>query len=222
MTVKKPNGRPLGRPRKQIEPPPKRRRGRPEKNIISNPKRYLFAIIQANIDAARVYGISERRVVDHYAALIYGIPFQSKENIDALMHDELFKVIFDTSSYTLKGEKEYYAGANRGWYYQNAFRPFADELRGKLKKIRGLTPSHPDRRWLAAMSIGWRICLQGDLRAKDRAEALSGLIGESAYFQNTMRPILFRRFNEVTANPTSWGGIPEFMRILLPTLAESS
>jgi hypothetical protein len=117
-----------------------------------------------------------------------------------------------------------WVGANKaqgpGWLNRNAFRAYADDLRIRVRKIRQKPPSDNDRRWLAAMSVAWKICLQGNLRMNNRAEALAAIVGEREYFNSVMQPVLYERFVRTLphreASPPS---LPDFMGILIPTFA---
>ena len=211
--------RPRGRPRKEKTLTLKRRRGAPRKVLTDDPDRYFLALLQANIDAAAPGGISERRVVDTFASLRYGALDPTTQNFALMEQGKPFRVHFDLSRHKTRGWVGANKSAAKGWLYQNAFRPFADDLRSKVRKIRSMPPTHPDRRWLAAMSIAWRICLRGDFRAKDCAEALAGAVGERAYFLSAMQPTLFRRFNELNASPADRIVTFNFLSIFLPTAA---
>lgn len=209
----KPTRRPRGRPKK-----PKvvsRGRGRPSIALARDPDRYFLALVQSNIDAARSHGISERRVTETYASIRYGFPNRSRENMEALARDERVQVVFDKQRHQLRGSVA--RGKGQGWLNQNAFRPYADGLRNKLGKLRRKPPSDFDRRWLAAMSIAWRISLLGDLRIKTHAEALAAIVGEREYFSSTMLPILYDSFHRATSPGAAHRKLSDFLHVLIPT-----
>jgi hypothetical protein len=192
--VTKRTGRPCGRPGKPVSDKIKLSPGRPPKALATDPDRYFLAIIQANIDAAEPHGISERHVCETYAGLKFGRPIRSQENMRALALGHPFHVEFNRERHRLRGWVGASGEQGAGWLNRNAFRPYADGLRAKLRKIRQNPPSDPDRRWLAAMSSSWSICFKGNLRLKGHAEALAALVGEMVYFRERMQPTLFDSF----------------------------
>jgi hypothetical protein len=114
--------------------------------------------------------------------LSHGTPIDTPENIAAMMRGERYAV----------ATEKYRSDPNKSdWRNKNAFRAIADDLRRKLRRIR--SRGGPDAQWLADMSAAWFICLQGFLELEGRAEDLASFVGERAYFDTVMRPMLHAR-----------------------------
>jgi hypothetical protein len=213
--VSKPTGRPVGRPKKLIVQTTDKPIGRPRKLLATDVDRYSLAILQAWIDNGAHHGMSERSICDAYASLRFGSPRRTKDNFVLMQCERPFQVLFNTNKTRLKG---CYQG--KEWHELNTFRPYADDFRRKLRKIRNKDRSDVDRRWLAAMSDAWRICFSGDLSTKTHAEALTAVVGERGYFSRVMQPILYQMFVRKTspsADLTDPLSTPEFVRLLIPT-----
>jgi hypothetical protein len=213
----------------------KGKRGRPREPLARDPDRYLLALVQAHVDIAKLHGVSERHVVETYAGLLYGRLIHSRANVESLARGERFQVQFERDQFAPKG----WAGTSEmpgpGWLNKNAFRPYADNLRRKLRKIRNMPPSASDRRWLAAMSVAWRICLQGNVRdcvaalaawgiclqdnPRDCAKALTSCVGEETYFYSVMQPVLNDSFlRDLRPREDFVRQLSDFLHILIPTL----
>jgi hypothetical protein len=174
-----------GRPRKPKAP--KGPRGAPAKRLCDADDRYTLAVIQGNIDAAARFGISERRVVETCSTLLYGAVANAPENVASFVHGRKFAMTFRQEAFPVMGA----LGSGGDWRNKSAFRPYADGIRNKLRKIRQLPRDADDRRWLGAMSQAWTICLRGDMRLRDHAEALAIIVGERDYFRSVMLPALY-------------------------------
>jgi hypothetical protein len=212
--------------------------------LARDPDRYFLAIMQAVIDAGAQSGMSERSVVDVFAAMRCGLPTPTTENIALMLSEKPFQVYFNasdnetqlmlkgylgekpfkayfnTAKYRLKGLVAQMKAPGAEWREKNVFRPYADDFRRKLRKIRNKDFSDVDRRWLAAMSVAWRICFSGDLGTKTHAEALTAVVGERGYFSRVMQPILYQMFVRKTspsADLTDPLSMPEFIRLFIPT-----
>jgi hypothetical protein len=136
--VTKPTGRPRGRPTKPKAIEPKRARGRPAKTLANDPDRYFFAVAQANIDAGKQHGFAERRIADTYVSLRYGRVLQWSKNLEAFALGHPYQVVF---KHRLRGLVGAVGEQCAGWLNRNAFRPYADGLRLRLRKIRAKPPS---------------------------------------------------------------------------------
>jgi hypothetical protein len=153
--------------------------------------------------------MSELRVAETFAGLRYGQPIQTAENIEAMARGDRFRV------YTSEERGELGAA---DWRNKNAFRPRADDLRHKLRRFRTASIDDPDRRWLAAMTLCWSICLQGDQGKESRAEYLADQAAEREYFEEIMRPLLNDRVKQREAGLTRADvRLPDFLRIFFPT-----
>jgi hypothetical protein len=214
----KPTGRPRGRPRKEKSQMAPKSRGRPKKALAESDDRYFLAIVQANIDKAKENGISERKVVEVYSALRNGMIVDAPGNIAAMIEWNKFEVSFKGRR---RGCLPDHQNHQEQWHQKNAFRPGADGLRLRLRKIRTAEPTDASRRWLRVMSSAWRICFEGDMRLANHAEALAAIAGERAYFQRVMKPLLIKIFAgkifSQASETKAFISVPEFMAILIPT-----
>jgi hypothetical protein len=201
-------GRPRGRPPKPKEPEPNRRRGRPEKRLASDPDRYLLAAIQAHIEI----GVPATRVTEIFAGLRFGHPFQTDENLEAMDKGEKFLIFM----HKLKGGN---VGETASYRDRNAFRPPADNLRRKLSYIRTRPMGDPDRRWLTLMTRAWLPCLRGESDGTFGACLSASLAGEIGYFYVSMLPVMIERSRQrITGAPRAEIDVPEFRRLLFPTI----
>jgi len=165
------------------------RRGRPpgsKKPLSLDPDRYFLVFAQVCVDVARLTGrVSEIRVAEQLACWRHGTAIPTTENLAAAARGEKYRV-FSPIRRGNEGEKD--------WRNKNTFRPLADDLRRKLRRLRKISLSDPDGRWLAAMRLAWGICLLDGPEPKDGVEAqarsLAVLAGEAEYFENVLQPIL--------------------------------
>jgi hypothetical protein len=158
------------------------RRGRPHKPLAEDPDRYWLALTQAHIFCGKQIGISTLRVVETFAGLKHGRPIKTPENLAAMARGERYAV----------ATEKYRSDPNKAdWRNKNAFRAIADDLRRKIRRIR--SGGGPNAQWLADMSAAWFMCLQGFPELEDRAEDLASFVGERAYFDTVMRPMLHAR-----------------------------
>jgi hypothetical protein len=174
-------GRPRGRPRKEVEAKPRRARGRPRQPLAQNPKRYALAVFEAALRRGAAYGISELRVAETLVASAFGAVVRTPENLAELTNGRPFRVWMP--SFRLDEQN---VGVN--WRHGNAFRPWADDLRRKLRRLR--CSGNEDAKWLEAMSKSWQICLDGTIERLEEAQRLAESVGEREYFQKYWRPIL--------------------------------
>jgi hypothetical protein len=216
--VTKPTGRPRGRPKKERPPPAPRSSGRPKKALAESADRYFLAIVQANIDKAKENGISERRVVEVYSALRNGMIVDTPENLTAMLDWKKFEVYFKGRRRGCLPDHQNHSGQ---WHEQDAFRPDADGIRLRLRKIRNAELPDADWFWLAAMSRAWLICFEGEMRLTTYAEALAAIAGERDYFNRVMKPLLVKIFLgkifSQASETKTFISVPEFLAILIPT-----
>lgn len=216
--VSQPTGRSRGRPKKERPPTAPMSRGRPKKALAESDDRYFLAIVQANIDKAKESGISERKVVEVYSALRNGMIVDTPENITAMIEWNKFEVSFKGHR---RGCLPDHQNHQEQWHQKNAFRPDADGIRLRLRKIRNAEPTDASRRWLAVMSSAWRICFEGNMRLANHAEALAAIAGERDYFQRAMKPLLVKIFVgkifSQASKTKAFISVPEFMAIFIPT-----
>jgi hypothetical protein len=201
--VTEPAGRKPGRPKKQIVPKVKRPRGRPMQFLSEDPDRYFLAFVQAHIEIGRLSGKSDNAVAETFVGLRYGklvttvvegsdgklIP--PEDNLRAFAEGRKFRVYADPNLGEIpnRGDLKY----GEKWRDKNVFRPHAFDLLGKLRSVRNSHPSHPNRRWLAAMVKAWIMCLQGYEEDIDLARQLAILVSEGKYFANVMVPMMRER-----------------------------
>jgi hypothetical protein len=185
-----------------------RGRGRPLKPLANDPDRYLLAAMQAHIECASP-GLSESHILETFAGLRYGQPVGEFTNVEAMTRGEEFRVV--TSVW--RG-----ADGSKDWRNRNAFRPIVDDMRKKLRRFRTAAPDDSDRRWLAAMTRSWCICLRGESANEGDALYFAQLADEGKYFEEVMRPILFER-SEQRKRGIERADIrlPDFLRIFFPT-----
>jgi hypothetical protein len=63
------------------------------------------------------------------------------------------------------------------WRYANVFRPFTDDVRRKLRRLK--CQSNEDAGRLDTMVAVWELCLFGDASAVEEAWRLAASIGET-------------------------------------------
>jgi hypothetical protein len=195
--VTKPTGRPRGRPKKPDQPKPKKVRGRPPQPLAANPDRYALAYFEAHFLGAALHRdrVSELQVAEQLAAQVYGETVQTPENLASKARGERYQVWMPP----FRLDQRPYDGAPN-WRHGNSFRPWADDLRRKLRRLRN--GSNDDARWLRAMGIAWFVCLQGNVDEIEYARGLAGSAGEAAFFEEKMLPVAYheagRRASKVT------------------------
>ena len=156
------------------------RTGRPTKPLAADMTRYQFALMQAYIDLGRKFGWSERYVAIGLAQAIYALPAATPEDV-AARGEQTFKLL--DPHFNHKDEK-----GPKTWRNQDVFRPLADDLRRKLRRLRLRDPQ-----WFDAMSQAWRVVLEGIGEGEDYAEMLATGAGERDFFDRIMRPVLHAR-----------------------------
>lgn len=181
----KPTGKPRGRPPKPVTPLITRLRGRPRKPLARDSNRYALAIFEAFLRAASVRGISELVIVELLAGLAFGEI--TPENIARAARGEAYSVWMPPFKLD-----EHNVGIN--WRSGNAFRPWADDLRRKLRRLR--TAQNEDSEWLRSMSLAWYICLMGGAEYVANARRFAETAGEQEYFEQIMHPELLARHRE--------------------------
>jgi hypothetical protein len=187
--VTKPTGRPRGRPRKNGQPKPMGRRGRPRRPVSTDPNRYAFAIFELCIQDAKKRGISELAVVETLVGLAFGAVVPTSENLARAAGGVAHRVWmppYKLPPWRLKQDPSEPAEC---WRYGNAFRPWADDLRRNLRRLR----KGPDGAWLRAMTSALLLCCEGEIHKIDEACAHAASVGESAYFEEHLRPLMIER-----------------------------
>jgi hypothetical protein len=216
--VTEPTKRPRGRPKKFRAPISKRSKGRPPKLLALDPDRYFLAILQANIDAALDAGKKERWVINQFAAIRYGIPIYTPENLELYENGKPFQVLINARDYPRRGTVWQDREPGLEWHNRTAFSPYAETIRVKIRKIRARAPNDPDRRWLAAMSLAWRACFEGDLSKLNYTEYLAAAANELKYYSSIMKPILYGAFaHKLSGADGDFLNLVDFRRILIPT-----
>ena len=137
------------------DPSPKRERGRPSLPLSGDPERYFLALLSAHIEIGKLSGVSEGRVLTTFAGFVFGQPIQTPENLSNMER---------TGTYQVGMRRWLWGEESAVWRGKTTFRPPADNLGRKLRRIRAKPSSHPDWVWLRAMTLAWRDCLLGELR----------------------------------------------------------
>ena len=214
-------GKPRGRPPKPPapDPRPKRERGRPPLPLSRHPDRYFYALVSAFLEG-RPPGVSELRVLESSVGALRGVPVHEMEFKNQLGERIGWgKVLASArdardsrnSKATPQQLKKLATIERRGpdglvglykWGLGqpgsesrniNAFRPFVDNCRHKLKIIGKKPPTDADWMWLDRMTAAWRICLRGEIELAKAAEGAAWLVGEREYFETDMVPVLAER-----------------------------
>ena len=165
--VSKRTGRPGGRPKGSTKP-------------LADLTKHQFALMQAYIDHGRKFGWSERYVAIGMARAIYALPAETPSDV-AARGEQTFELLEPHLDH--KDEK-----GPKTWRNKDAFRPLADDLRRKLRRLRSRDPD-----WFDAMSLAWRVCLDGIAEGEDYARMLATAAGERDFFDHKMRPVLRAR-----------------------------
>jgi hypothetical protein len=167
--VTKRTGRPRGRPSKTEPPPaPKGKRGRPRTPLAEDEQRYTLAFLHNHINRGRSWGLSERKLVDHFATLRHGKFIPAMENSLALLNRRPFAVQFERDHF-VQGVQDSH------WRGKNAFRPLADNL---YRKYRNLCKRPDCAQWLNGMSSLWDMCFEKDPNCLSEAQELAEVLGE--------------------------------------------
>jgi len=188
--VSNPTGRPRGRPRKSVASPAARLRGRPQEPLANDPNRYALAIFEAHLRGADVHGISELRMAETLVGIAFGAVVQTPDNFERLACGQPYQVWMPPVKLPPWRLKQDPSERGENWRYGNAFRPWADDLRRKLRRLR--KGQNDDANWLRAMSLAWYICLQGNGDKVEDARQLARSVGESEYFEKGMLSHLVR------------------------------
>lgn len=204
----KPTGRPRGRPKKEktTTTAARRGRGRPQKALPDRADRHMLAFAQAALSHPGLAAVSDNRVLEHLVGLRVGWVVPTPKNIAAWRRGKPFLVHIEKR--LSRSEPERAVGRR----HENAVFALADDELGRpLRGYRTREPDDESRRWLGLMVHCWLICLAADVEEEWFARELAGLAGESAFFENVMRPVL-RRF--VDAEPIA---VPPLLRHLMKT-----
>jgi hypothetical protein len=151
-------------------------------------------------------------VLTTFAGFVFGQPIQTPENLSNMER---------TGTYQVGMRRWLWGEESAVWRGKTTFRPPADNLGRKLRRIRAKPSSHPDWVWLRAMTLAWRDCLLGELRptrSGESAESWAASVGEEEYFKARMQPVLEQRAaEERKAGATRYDVSPEFMINLIRT-----
>ena len=184
--VSKPTGRPRGRPRKSVVSLAAGPVGRPFKPLARDPNRWALAFVERAIRAGAAAGYSELRIIDTFVTGQFGRIVETPENLERLRRDQLLYVWMRGSRLPPWRMKQSPSDRCETWRYKNAFRPFIDDLRRKLRRHRG---RNDDANRLRTMADILEICLIG--KRIDKARRLAASIGEAEYFEEKLRPSCF-------------------------------
>jgi hypothetical protein len=197
VATKRKPGAVIGRPKKPGAA--KRGKGRPAKRLAEDPERYLKALVQAFMHR-RDLGLApaaatDNKIAEGLVTLRYGRPSETEENIAAMMRGERCEFWADPRQGHIRWAGDINSVSEttgKKWRDKNIFRAPTDNLSRDLRRIRTAPVADPCRRWLAAMTILWLICFNGEIASRLFAAQLAELIGEGEYFRNRMMPVLAR------------------------------
>jgi hypothetical protein len=143
-----------------------------------------LALCEAAVRRGARHGISELKIVETFAALAFGKIVPTPNNLAAALTGGRFCVWMPPFKLDERN-------AGLSYRHGNAFRPWVDDLRRKLRRLR--RSNADDARWLVAMGRAWDICLDGAIERLDEAQRLAEAVGEREHFQMRMRPELIAR-----------------------------
>lgn len=179
----KPTGRPPGRPRKREPDKPSRKRGGQTKPIETDPLRFMLVRAAAIIECHRRTGtkIDALKVWEHFAGLTYGKPVERVGNGVLVSYGEYREYPDEPhrNGWRLASHLPRLRCSEKTPYGKAA----ADAFARKARRAQ----YHP---WFRAMLRATMICEQGRAEAEDEARELTSCVGESAYFQAELRPLL--------------------------------
>jgi hypothetical protein len=151
-----------------------------------------FSLLQAAIDRGRIHEISEHRVAETYVGLRDGVVVPTPDNLAAMARGEKF-LVAKAGTRPWRGAYDKVLDKTvpaEGWRNKSAFHADADDLLRKLRSKRKDPAKDPDAKWLDFMSWAWVICLERNASLEDLAEYLADEVGEGAYFDSVVRPVL--------------------------------
>jgi hypothetical protein len=191
--------------------PTGRLRGRPQ-GLLHDDWRYLYAATEAMIENARLGGhLSELRICENMAGHMIGRPLRPGEfiledgvasvggkGLEAMRAGQAFPVVhrrWDEAKPHVRADlraKEPHPPKDGQWPWRfgNEFRPTADNIRKKLRRLRKEPVTSVNGRWFTAMVKAIRICAQGSDHLADFAAHQAAAVGEGQYFERTLDPIL--------------------------------
>lgn len=161
----------------------KRGRGRPSKPLRVDPNRYLYAFLQVQCEREKRDGISEQRVAEVVAGILHGQPTPTIENFMRILSGQPFQVETSKRSGNLS------ENASR-WRNRNVFRTHAEDLLRKLRELRKGDPTSSDTKWLSAVSACMWIAFEGWSTREGLAAFMAADVGETAYYETVLGPIL--------------------------------
>jgi hypothetical protein len=157
--------------------------------VSTHPNRYAFAFFELCIQDAKERGFSELTVVETLVGVAFGAVVPTPENLARAAGGVAHRVWMPPYKLPPWRLKQDLSETAECWRYGNAFRPWADDLRRNLRRLR----EGPDRAWLRAMTSALRLCCEGEIDKLDEARTLAASVGESAYFEEHMRPLMIER-----------------------------
>lgn len=181
--------------------------GRPKgstKSIWEDPDRYELALAQAFLDLPKYHGAKARGVFLGVAWASHGRPPATPEELaDELEAEGIPREVierlgeFGVKIITLRpgvpdrakvGRERELAHRTTRFRFKNAFNPIVeDTFEHKLRDAQ----KRPDcARWLDAMSLCWRIAMQGAQHIEGVAERCARVAGEIEYYYTVILPIL--------------------------------
>jgi len=192
MSIKRP-GRPVGR----------------VKLLAENPFRYVYALAELTIGKCRVTKKrSELAICNTFAAFMVGRPAMPGEVVtdregairnvtqnfqDCWRMGSPLPVIHRRWDKMPEHNRTYFRNQTPGSHWRDRKRvPAAgDDMRRRLRLWRNAPRTNVNRQWLEAMVRVMNICIEGG--NADVARSIVNAIGEKAYFEGSLRPILVRR-----------------------------
>jgi hypothetical protein len=184
--VTKSTGRPRGRPRKSVASPAVRPAHSPSMPLANDPDRWALAFVERGIRAGTAQGISELRIIDTFVSLKRGGLLRTPDNLERFRSGRPFRVWTPPLRLPPWRVKQGLSDRCESWRYKNAFRPYVDDFRSKLRRYR---KRDDDARRLRTMADIWEICLRGN--RVDKARRLAASIGETKHLEEILRPSFF-------------------------------
>jgi hypothetical protein len=131
--------------------------------------------------------MKELPIIETVVALAVGAIDPTPENLARFARRQPFQVWAPGLRLPPSRLKQSPSDACESWRYKNAFRPYVDGLRGKLRRYR----RSADARRLRTMADIWEICLCRDAGGIEEARRLAASISEAEHFEEKMRPCYF-------------------------------
>jgi hypothetical protein len=195
----RPRGRPIG----------SKGGGRPKKPLADDPWRYLYAAAAEAIERNNqlVRGMSEMKICLIAALFMSGRPMVLSGPVDGVpiitapgapgaKRGPMIALVHERSDVRLDP-------SSPNWFNRHAFRLEAKNLRDRLNYLRD--PTNANHRHFAGLALIVRMVLSDPERA-ERAAVIAAEIGETDYFETTVRPLMRGR----AASRSLGFGLPPF------------